>query len=494
MLFIDQYYSMTLGRPLGISGVGNCLPSSQLAFCELGDNQKARRLEMYINQYTILSRQIISCDSLTNTKIDEFTDRLLQLQETLPTLVRFKASWLDEDDAPEWPLNFHAAVFHCNIHNYLILLNRKRQGSAAARDRPRKGSSGDDCPRPERGYETVISSCHEVLRAFFYLHKHLPVSLVHWSLGQQAFNAAMLLTLDMLERHPSDTADLKAVACAYDIFREMHEKSVCRPAKMAVERLKEVLDAVAASQNNHGNGSPQQQPQKQETETVMSNRGMILVEDPEIRATIGNGNAYYAPPGFRAADIELLPTPTSTPAASGSRTPETPGSARSAKRKRRGCEDDGAGERRPSKDIKLERSQSSSDNPTISPSVAGTGTGSAPHLRKLCPRVDVNNDTIIQQKAATNGPHPYPELQVPTPTTHEVPVPAVPTVPVSVPVSIGSYNYNNNNNYQYAASASTLYVQRQSSFAHDQQSVPVQPPVFNQQFISPHAYAYAGIY
>lgn len=126
MLFMDQFYSMTLGRPLGICGIGNCPPSSQLAFCELGDNQKARRLEMYLNQYTILSRQIISCESLTNTKIDEFTDRLLQLQETLPTLVRFKASWLDEDDAPEWPLNFHAAVFHCNIHNYLILLIKKR--------------------------------------------------------------------------------------------------------------------------------------------------------------------------------------------------------------------------------------------------------------------------------------------------------------------------------------------------------------------------------
>lgn len=466
MLFMDQFYSMTLGRPLGICGIGNCPPSSQLAFCELGDNQKARRLEMYLNQYTILSRQIISCESLTNTKIDEFTDRLLQLQETLPALVRFKESWLDEEEcqvvAPEWPLNFHAAVFHCYIHNYLILLNRKRQGSAAGRGRPKKHS--DD--KPERGYATVISSCHEVLRTFFYCRKNIPISLVHWSLSQQAFNAAMLLTLNMLERRPSDRADFQAVASAYNIFREMQEKSVSRPAKMAVERLKGVLDAVTAMQNNDY-GHHQQQQKLQETETVMSNRGMILIEDPEIRATACNGKVYYAPPGFRVMELGLS---TLTPA-SGSQMPESPGTSR--KRRRRSSEDDGpssGGDQGSNKAVKLERPRSSS----------GVLPTSTTHLRRICPRkVEAKevNDGLniytrhIQQKVGRDRQHPYSfshsgfGLQV---MTHEVPVQVL-------PISI-----ENHNNHQYAASA--LYLH---------QSVSHGLPDFDQQIFS--SYAYAGI-
>ncbi|KAL2003064.1 hypothetical protein VTN02DRAFT_5142 [Thermoascus thermophilus] len=477
MLFMDQFYSMTLGRPLGICGIGNCPPSSQLSFCELGDNQKARRLEMYVNQYTVLSRQIISCESLTNTKIDEFTDRLLQLQETLPALVRFKESWLDEQEcqvvAPEWPLNFHAAVFHCYIHNYLILLNRKRQGSAAGRGRPKKHS--DD--RPERGYATVISSCHEVLRTFFYCRKNIPISLVHWSLGQQAFNAAMLLTLNMLERRPSNRADYEAVASAYNIFREMQEKSVSRPAKIAVERLKGVLDAVTAMQNNDYAHHQQQQQQQQqpppppklrETETVMSNRGMILIEDPEIRVTGSNGNVYYAPTGFRLMDLELS---TLMPA-SGSQTPESPGTSR--KRRRRSADDVGpssGGDQGSNKAVKLERSRSASG-------VAPTPTT---HLRKICPRKveakEVNDGLSIytrhiQQKAARNGQHPYSfsrsgfGLQV---MTHEVPVQVLPI------------SMENQDHHQYAASA--LYLH---------QSVSHGLPDFNQQIFS--SYACAGIY
>lgn len=288
MLFIDQYYSSTLGRPLGISGIGDCLPASHLTFSELADSQKAGRLETYVNQYTVLSRQILSCDSLTNTRIDGFSDRLLQLLETLPSLVRFNASWLDDrcDSVPEWPLNFHATMFHSNTHNYLILLNRQRQIGTAE-----KKTKKVTVHRPEPGYATVVSSCHEVLRAFFYLRKHLPPTLAHWSICQQAFNAAMLLGLNVIEYGSSaGPEDVRVVASTYSIFLDLQESRVCRPAKLAAQRLGDILNRIT-----HHQGIPDRK--------IMDSHGMLLVEDPEIRGMIGNA---YTPFSFAGTPVESV--------------------------------------------------------------------------------------------------------------------------------------------------------------------------------------------
>lgn len=102
---MDQEYSMTLGRPLGISGIGDCPPPH-----ELTTNPQMLRFGDFVNHFTLLARQILSSDRLTNSKIDEFTDLLRNLLDTMPEMLQFDESWLDKDmEIPEWPLGTMAA-------------------------------------------------------------------------------------------------------------------------------------------------------------------------------------------------------------------------------------------------------------------------------------------------------------------------------------------------------------------------------------------------
>jgi hypothetical protein len=102
---MDQQYSMTLGRPLGISGIGDCPPAKPLT-----TNQTIVRLSEYIDQFTVLARQILSSDRLTVTKIDYFTDMLTALWDTMPEMLQIDETWLEEGkQIPEWPLDAMAA-------------------------------------------------------------------------------------------------------------------------------------------------------------------------------------------------------------------------------------------------------------------------------------------------------------------------------------------------------------------------------------------------
>ena len=105
MLHMDQQYSMTLGRPLGISGIGDCPPPY-----ELTTDQTCLRFGAFVHQFTVLARHILSSDRLTTSKIDEFTDSLRKLLDTLPVKLQFNDSWLKEEtDISEWPLGAMAA-------------------------------------------------------------------------------------------------------------------------------------------------------------------------------------------------------------------------------------------------------------------------------------------------------------------------------------------------------------------------------------------------
>lgn len=102
---MDQQYSMTLGRPLGISGIGDCPPPY-----ELTTDQTFLRFGEFVHQFTVLSRHILSSDRLTTAKIDDFTDQLRKLLDTMPEMLQFDESWLDErTEIPEWPLSAMAA-------------------------------------------------------------------------------------------------------------------------------------------------------------------------------------------------------------------------------------------------------------------------------------------------------------------------------------------------------------------------------------------------
>lgn len=106
MLHMDQQYSVTLGRPLGISGTGDCPPPEPLT-----TDPTILRLSEFVDQFTILARQILSSDRLMNVqKIDEFTDKLVTLWDTMPEALRFNESWAQPDtDLPDWPLDAMSA-------------------------------------------------------------------------------------------------------------------------------------------------------------------------------------------------------------------------------------------------------------------------------------------------------------------------------------------------------------------------------------------------
>jgi hypothetical protein len=105
MLHMDEQYSMTLGRPLGISGIGDC-PWPH----ELTTDPTILRFGEFVNHFTVLARHILSSDRSTNAKLDDFTDALRALLDTMPETLQFDESWIrDETDIPDWPLRVMAA-------------------------------------------------------------------------------------------------------------------------------------------------------------------------------------------------------------------------------------------------------------------------------------------------------------------------------------------------------------------------------------------------
>ncbi|KAF2469104.1 uncharacterized protein BDR25DRAFT_289297 [Lindgomyces ingoldianus] len=254
MLHMDQQYSMTLGRPLGISGIGDCPPPH-----ELTTDPTILRFGEFVHRFTILARQILSSDRLTNTKIDEFTDRLRALLDTMPENLQFNESWLCEDKPiPDWPHGPMAAAFYCKIHNYLILLNRQRLDKQESRTSahqtpspitktpPPSFHSGNHPPSSHpsptlsskatlRGRALVLASSEDLLTAFLFFKARVSAALICWTMGQQAFNSCMILVLDALETH--DLSRIKKVEQAHAIFQELHTNGVHKLAGIAVGRV-----------------------------------------------------------------------------------------------------------------------------------------------------------------------------------------------------------------------------------------------------------------
>ena len=279
---MDHQYSMTLGRPLGISSMGDC-PTPE----PLTPDPVIQSLSNYIGQFTILSRQILSVGYLSNHQIDSFTDQLIALKTTLPDIIQFDATWLDnEKPLPPWPLEAQAAVFSGKTHNFLILLNRQRLENA----RNDKDSAIDlltehtmnGGDKVLRGRERVLESCRALLHSFEFFHSRVRVAMICWTMGQQAFNAAMILTISMLET--GDTKDLDAVQQAYSTFLEMKQLGVHKLAGAAVEKLGNLM-------KDFESGEPRKEP-------IMSKQGMILLEDPGLQGFLAGG---FSPLNFNMA-------------------------------------------------------------------------------------------------------------------------------------------------------------------------------------------------
>jgi hypothetical protein len=125
-------------------------------------------------------------------------------------------------------------------------------------------------------------------------------------MGQQAFNAAMILLLDAWEMDYA--TNLWIVDHAYVVFAELNKHSVHALAKHAAERIfaamkqiKDREDERAASNGQFGDFQQQQPNMSPDTapmvdlagDTVMGSTGMFLLEDPGLQS----GTSQY--PTFR---------------------------------------------------------------------------------------------------------------------------------------------------------------------------------------------------
>lgn len=256
MLYADQYYSMTLGRPLGITTTDiHCISSSCL-FPDASDRQIAERFQLYFVKYILLSQRILSSKISATKRITEFVKELLQLEETL--VLDLNQSWLTQgcENIPAHPWEFYAAVLYCNIHSHLILLHRRWQF----------------CSEHHALWEAenppIASSCHRILRAFCYCCYRIPTNLVHWSICQQAFNAAMTLGLDMLGSGNMTECDIKAVESTRSIFLTMQQTHVSPLAEQAALRLSQLLDKI-------------NKPTIEPKDVPIRHCGMMLLEDSD---------------------------------------------------------------------------------------------------------------------------------------------------------------------------------------------------------------------
>ena len=298
---MDQQYSVTLGRPLGISSIGDC-PSLML----LQPNALNSSLSNYTCQFSILARQILSAGYLCNVQIDQFTNQLLSLQEDLPDTLRFEEPWLHRPTGiPGWPLNAQAASLHQKTHNFLVLLNRQRIEEDCMDTLPDPDATAQRA-RVSPGRQRVLRSCNEILLAFQFFCTRVRVGLVCWTVCQQAFNAAIILIMEMIEHNNME--HYQTVCRTYDAFREMHQLGIHSLAGAAIEKIEIMI-------NNSKSGSTP-------AEKVMSKQGMTL---PEFVGERGNETSRFDPLQFDMVDVKTIagdrndtPNPERAECASGS--------------------------------------------------------------------------------------------------------------------------------------------------------------------------------
>lgn len=152
---------------------------------------------------------------------------------------------------------------------------------------------------PLRGRAAVLASSEALITAFLFFYQKDPASLIDWSLGQQAFNSAMLLLFDAIELRRVNPA-IAQVERAYVIFKDLEDNGVHKLAGLAVEKiswglaeLHKVLQTLNPDGAEHGHqaegtGAPgsrnEVDPRREGLNRVMGNTGMMLLEDPGLQA------------------------------------------------------------------------------------------------------------------------------------------------------------------------------------------------------------------
>lgn len=266
MLQMDQHYSMALGRPLAMSSIGECAAPEPIT-----PDPILESLSNYTTQFTSLGREILSAAYMSNDQIDRFTHDLLSLKQTLPSPLQFDEAWLNQDHVmPAWPLNAQASILHAKTHNFLILLNQKRTDNFPPSVNPSspelaKHLSVNGMDYRLSGQAQVLASCRALLAVFEFLRTRVRASMMSWTMGQMAFNAAMILTLSMLET--KETTDLKAVEHTYSTFLEMNKLGIHKLAGAAVKKLGSLFKELDSGDVIK--------------EKYKLQQGMLLLEDPD---------------------------------------------------------------------------------------------------------------------------------------------------------------------------------------------------------------------
>lgn len=192
---------------------------------------------------------------------------------------------------------------------------------------------------PIRGRPLVINSSIHLLQTFIFFYYQHPAVLICWTLGQQAFNAAMIIILDAWET--GNDQNMWLVDQALAVFTDLQCNRVHKLAELAVtritkgivtvrERQQKTQDAAAAaaaaamsrrsSQQLQQHQHPQTQNINQSSppvpayplyqpslglenpgssldfsgDTVMGNTGMFLLEDPGLQST-NPATQHFAP-------------------------------------------------------------------------------------------------------------------------------------------------------------------------------------------------------
>lgn len=173
-----------------------------------------------------------------------------------------------------------------------------------------------------RGRELVINSSMQILKAFMFFHSRNPGVLICWTMGQQAFNACMILLLDAWET--DSDLNLWLVEQVFVVFRELEKHGVHTLADVAAQRIsdwylkigqryEERRNSIATGSVSSRRSSTQQQQMMQPSlaldtatmsdwsgDTVMGNTGMFLLEDPGLQAFLPSS---FQPLGWNMADI-----------------------------------------------------------------------------------------------------------------------------------------------------------------------------------------------
>ncbi|MCJ1388529.1 hypothetical protein MMC18_001376 [Xylographa bjoerkii] len=285
MLHMDQQYSIALGRPLAVSSVGDC-PWTSL----VEEGSKRRCLEAYTNQFTLLSRRILSDTSSSITQSTGYAALILSLQDSIPASMRF-----ENDRTIEEKFRFEsqdAALLHGQMHHLLLMLFRQQQNIARL-SRNNSGRSANtsgtiDICLPKSSQ--ILKSCRSILQVFAWFCSCDSGPMIGWAVGQQALNAAWTMTIET-----KDDKDIRMVGETYDIFLELDNPGFHSLMSEAIGGLGTLLAALRGENTLEV--------------AVLKQQGSILLDNAELFGTL----PFVLPPvTHEISHTEIPPTAFST--------------------------------------------------------------------------------------------------------------------------------------------------------------------------------------